>query len=210
MRCIGIDPGSKAIVWGIVEPRAGGLAFVAAGEIDVANIEADLVRVIQEHRPTGGAIERPVGFSWQDFNPAPLIETAWYGGLARGILTAMGIPCHSVTMSEWRGSITRRVSPGDPVIKAAILDILGASLPRQTNNHVRDALGVAVFGRSKHIGGTITLSAKGFKEVEELWQAQQAKNTSKGQRTKRASAARAVTNRADLGVVRRRAPGVSL
>lgn len=103
-------------------------------------------------------VERPEGFTGQHFNPAPVIQTAWDGGIIKGFLKGRGYLTYELLAREWRTKVVGvGAAASTAIIKAAVDDYIdglpsrGHGLIEMTAcksktpmEHVRDAAGLGL------------------------------------------------------------------
>jgi crossover junction endodeoxyribonuclease RuvC len=146
-RVIGVDPGSLAMGWGVVERRGTRLVHVAHGVLRPAGdgladrllcIERELVQVIDEYRPAEGAVES-IFFSKNAQSAAKL-------GHARGVVLLV-LRRAGMTVSEYPPAQVKRavVGRGRADKRQVALVVRGVlSLSATPASDAADALAVAL------------------------------------------------------------------
>jgi len=151
---LGIDPG-KTTGWAMVEDGARLLAF---GVLATGDEEAHLAELIK--RPAippslvvvemAGEIHpvRRKGFAGISTDQATALLRA--GEIGAGLLCEAkhcGVERERVTSEEWRRAICEDAQADNATIETALrLRLARMPPPRKSNNHERDAMGVALFG----------------------------------------------------------------
>lgn len=79
----------------------------------------------------------------RNVNPAPFINAARIGGELAGYARALGLRVVAVSAHEWRRAIVGKRNASDADIKAAVSRLV--DLPKRSNAHERDAIGVALY-----------------------------------------------------------------
>lgn len=113
IRILGVDPGSTATGWAIVESEASGLRYVASGVVrprkalahadKLAVIFSELSAVIEQHRPAGAAVEATF------VNASP--RDALVLGQARG--AALLAPAHAgLPVAEYAANAVKKAVVG--------------------------------------------------------------------------------------------------
>lgn len=150
MIALGIDPGANC-GWGIVDAsRVVGFGLLTAG--DEAGAMVDLIR---RYRPGLVVIEtltrvHPVvrdGVAGISTTQAFALYQA--GKLAGSLLfcASLHLQAIEVTAEAWRGAVVGKQRASNAEIEAVLRSKLqGFPAARKSNNHHRDALGVAAFG----------------------------------------------------------------
>lgn len=72
-------------------------------------------------------------------------EASYLAGMIRGIMRGRGIPSAPCSAAEWRKALVGKARASDAEIKATLMPRIAAA-PARTNAHVRDAIGVALYG----------------------------------------------------------------
>ena len=149
MIVLGIDPGTAATGWGIVERTGNRLRLVAYGCIETVpadelpvrllHIHQAVTELISEHKPALVGVERLF------FNKN--VQTAFAVGQARGavLLAAAqaGVPVHEYGPHEVKIAVTGYGRAGKDQVQRMVQALLGmAVLPRPDD--AADALAVAI------------------------------------------------------------------
>jgi crossover junction endodeoxyribonuclease RuvC len=170
MIVLGIDPGTAALGWGVVESGAGQLRSIDHGCVvttpDVALSERLLVihdrirDLIAGHHPAVVAVER-VYFSRN-------AQTAIAVGHARGVVllaaAEAGVPVREATPSEVKSAVAGYGAADKEQVSRMVQIVLGMSA-RPTPDDAADALAIAVcvanrvgqVGRSTRVGGAAVM-----------------------------------------------------
>lgn len=129
--CLGIDPGSRFTGFGLVERQGRRLRLVAHGCIRLppslelasrlARIHADILRLIEEHRPHQVAVESP----FQGINPRSLIVLAQARGAALAAVAAQGLRVVELTPSEIKAAVVGSGSSDKTQVEKMVRLILG-------------------------------------------------------------------------------------
>jgi len=120
------------------------ICLVCAGQVDgMVSFDACAVEKPVRPRPPGkGKARTPQ--AWAAI-AGDLIDTGIVAGEAFGIAGEHCAYICYVTVAEVRRSLCGNANAGDADVKAA-LQLIVDGLPRRTNNHVRDAIAVAIVG----------------------------------------------------------------
>ncbi len=147
MRILGIDPGSRATGYGVVEQRAGQLVHVAHGTLRprgesfalrLNHLHETLREVIALHQPDVAAIEQ--------IFVSGNARSALVLGEARGVLVSalgsVGLVVHEYTASQVKQGVTGSGRAAKPQVKAMVRRLL--ALERLPASDAADALAVAI------------------------------------------------------------------
>jgi Holliday junction resolvasome RuvABC endonuclease subunit len=145
MICLAFDPGPKSCgfaVANLTPEMRGRPTFLRGGKVDSA---FDSIRCLLDENSNVDivAVETPAGFIHEHARGAQLLETR---GVAGRIDTIARMRSHNVvemTAGEWRRQLTGKANASDAVIKRAVT-MFAYGLPKRTNAHMRDALGLAI------------------------------------------------------------------
>jgi crossover junction endodeoxyribonuclease RuvC len=149
MVVLGIDPGTAATGFGVVQVAAGRLVALDGGVIETSPRAEPAARL--------AAIFSRVGELLDAFGPDVLaVEDVYFGqnarsafavGQARGVvLLAAGqraIPCRSYTPQQVKGAVCGSGRAGKAQVQAMVARLLALPLP-PTPDHAADALAVAI------------------------------------------------------------------
>jgi crossover junction endodeoxyribonuclease RuvC len=149
MIVIGIDPGTAATGYGIVESAGSRLRALAAGVIQtragvpperrLADIHRGIAELLDEHRPEALAIE--------ELYFGANVRTAFAVGQARGVvLLAAGqrqIPARSYTPQQVKGAVCGHGRAAKEQVARMVARLLGLAAP-PSSDHAADALAVAI------------------------------------------------------------------
>jgi Holliday junction resolvasome RuvABC endonuclease subunit len=155
---VGVDPGPTRSAWSAIESRcAGRWQFVRCG---MAESNAEAFRdVLALTVGCDFAFETPSGYIHEHARGAALLATA----RVAGELVAVAQSCHrrvvEMSASKWRQGLTGKSNASDALIKKAV-ELYVDGLPKRSNAHVRDAIGVAIVGASMHAANEALAEAK--------------------------------------------------
>src|SRR5450830_1930750 len=145
MKILGVDPGSRAAGWAVVD-FAGAPVLVGAGVLRppltgsfaerLAFLHAALARVIAAERPDAAAVERV----FSGVNPQSLISLGEARGVLLLALAQAGIPTAEVTPAE----IKRAVTGSGGAEKEQVRRMVGALLGRRLALDAADAAAAAL------------------------------------------------------------------
>jgi crossover junction endodeoxyribonuclease RuvC len=149
MRILGIDPGSAATGYGLVDRSGPRVAHVAHGTVRLprglalperlALLHAELLRVAATFRPDVAVVERV--FAGRSVRAALVLGQA--RGTALAALAAAGLPVHEVTAQQVKLAVTGCGSAEKAQVQAMVRRLLGlASAPPRD---AADALAAAIF-----------------------------------------------------------------
>jgi crossover junction endodeoxyribonuclease RuvC len=149
MRILGIDPGSVATGWGVVEGRAGGvLEHVGHGTlrpprsaslpVRLAHIQRGLAEVLEQLEPERAAIEQV----FLARNPKSALVLGQARGAAMAALGASGLEVEEVAARQVKQSVSGSGAASKRQIQEVVAQLLGlADLPKPD---AADALAVAI------------------------------------------------------------------
>lgn len=148
-RCLAFDPGPKRTGWGFLK-ATGPMTrphFLAGGMVasDNRTLGALIERcTLPEQWHLSVAIELPGRYLYNAARAAPLFDTSGVGHAIEAICDERSLPRISLIPQAWRRRLCAgsRGLPGDAQVKTT-LAMLVTGLPKRTNSHVRDALGLA-------------------------------------------------------------------
>ena len=164
MIVLGIDPGTAALGWGIVESRSGRLRMIDAGCLEtkpdaslpkrLLAIHALLDELIALHKPDLVAVER-LFFSRN-------VQTAFAVGQARGVVLLAAaqaeVPVREATPNEVKVAVTGHGrAPKDQVGRMVAVCLGLAEAPRRDDT--ADALAVAIWAANAERPGVERRSA---------------------------------------------------
>lgn len=159
MRVLGIDPGSAATGWGMVELAGGALRHRGHGVVRtppggaarrLASLARALSELVERERPEVAAVEQ--------IFVARSPRSALVLGQARGVILAVaalaGVPVVEYAPAEVKRAVTGSGRAGKPQVQWMVEALL--SLPRRPARDAADALAVAICharaGRLRAIG----------------------------------------------------------
>ena len=148
MRIIGIDPGSRATGYGIVELDGTRPRHVAHGVVRVpaslpiaarlASIHGSLVEVVSEFKPSCAVIERVFVAS----NPQSAIVLGEARGVALAALAAAGLAVEEISAREVKQAVTGNGGATKQDVQAMVSRLLG--LEPAPPSDASDALAIAI------------------------------------------------------------------
>ncbi|NWG71476.1 MAG: crossover junction endodeoxyribonuclease RuvC [Parvularculaceae bacterium] len=148
IRILGVDPGSAATGWGVIDCAGPRLAFVAAGVIrpkraaaraeKLAHIFRELARLIEEHRPGEAAVEA----TFVNSNPQDALVLGEARGIALLAPAAAGVDVCEYATNSVKKAVTGRGHADKRQVQAMVRILLPASGAQSAD--AADALAVAV------------------------------------------------------------------
>ncbi len=149
MIVLGIDPGTAATGYGVVQSEGsrlraldGGVIRTRAGvalELRLAEIHARVAELLDRHQPECVAVE--------ELYFGTNARTAFAVGQARGVILLAagqrGLPARSYTPQQVKGAVCGHGRAGKEQVLRMVTRLLGLSEPPATD-HAADALAVAV------------------------------------------------------------------
>jgi crossover junction endodeoxyribonuclease RuvC len=155
MRILGLDPGSIATGYGLVERRGGQVVHVAHGTLRppragalpdrLAFLHREIARVVAEHRPEFAAVERI--FAGRSVRAALVLGQA--RGVALAAIAACGIPISELSPQQVKLAVTGSGAAEKTQVQAMVRRLLALSTapPRDAADALAIALGCAHAGR---------------------------------------------------------------
>lgn len=152
---LAIDPGSKECAWALVRSKGPRVRYVAAGrfanEVELFLEVADDCRRVHGLEPDVLGLERPAGFVHDPFRGPTVLATAYVAGGIAWLASSRGTRVIELTaeqgrklvLGKARGRFAQKRGDLDRLVKEALPNFVSA-LPVRTNEHVRDALLVAI------------------------------------------------------------------
>lgn len=165
LRVTGLDPGSTATAFArlsvVLVEGALGIAFGECGDIP----NEELARWVARDTSDILGIERPEGrvYSSKGAGIVPhLLQAANAAGIARGAAEVANETRVAVSVLEcpavrWRKDVVGKGSATNAEVKAAVLRLVGG-WPKRSDNHERDAAGVAI--HAARVLGLVMLSGR--------------------------------------------------
>ncbi len=158
MRILGVDPGTLATGWGVVEARGGQPTWVGHGVVRTKSdrplwtrleqIHDALVEVIGEHRPDVLSLERVF--------IAKNAQSALKLGHARGAImvacTSRGLDVAEYTASEVKNAVAGHGRADKKQVQEMVRIVLG--LPKVAPQDASDALAAALC-HDRHVGNPL-------------------------------------------------------
>ncbi len=149
MIVLGIDPGTANTGYGVVESLGSRLRSLEEGVIAtrpgiplerrLAQIHAEIHRLIEQHAPEAVAIE--------ELYFGANARTAFAVGQARGVVLLAagqrGVPARAYTPQQVKGAVCGHGRAGKDQVARMVARLLGMAAP-PTPDHASDALAVAV------------------------------------------------------------------
>lgn len=155
MRILGIDPGTRATGYGIIEQRGNRLLHIDNGALltradqDLASrlkiIYDGLCRVIVEYRPEAVAVER----IFLSSNALSALKLGHARGAALLAAANAGLPVAEYTALQVKSAVVGYGKAAKPQVQQMVKTLLG--LPEIAQEDASDALGVAIC--HAHSGG---------------------------------------------------------
>jgi len=154
VRILGIDPGSNATGYGVVENRGGKLVHIAHGVLRpprgaavaqrLEYIYRSVCEVIASHGPDVAAIEQ----AFVDRSPRSALVLGQARGVALAALGASGLSVHEFNPSQVKQAVTGSGRATKDQVKRMVSRLLGIERVRASD--AADALAVAI--RQAHGG----------------------------------------------------------
>jgi crossover junction endodeoxyribonuclease RuvC len=147
-RVLGIDPGTRRLGWGVVEPRGPQLVAVAAGVVKLPEAEALATRLAKVHDALAEIIETygPATLAVEDIFYAEFPAAAIKLGHVRGVVLLVGAQRELEVASYAPALVKRTIAGRGAADKAQIGRLVAAKLglraPPPTD--AADALAVAI------------------------------------------------------------------
>lgn len=148
MRIIGIDPGSRATGFGIVEGAASRLVHVTHGVVRtrhgaslaerMAEIHRGVAAVVAQHAPEAAVVEQV----FVAVNPRSAIVLGQARGAALAALAGAGLAVDEISAREVKQTVTGAGGAGKADVQAMVARLLG--LPSVPPTDAADALAVAI------------------------------------------------------------------
>ena len=148
MRIIGIDPGSSATGWGVIERAGSRLLHVAHGTVRpargtplparLAALHAALCEVIARERPDAACVERVFVAA----SPRAALVLGQARGVALAAAAAAGLPVSEYSPSQIKQAVTGSGAAGTQQVQLMVARLLAlAAAPR---SDAADALAAAL------------------------------------------------------------------
>lgn len=147
MRILGIDPGSSATGFGVVERRAGAIVHLAHGVIRtrgeglparLGHLHAAVLDVIEQHRPEVAAVEQV----FLAASPRSALVLGQARGAVLAALAAAGLTVREYSAAEVKQAVTGRGRAAKGQVQRMVRRLL--ELERQPAQDAADALAVAL------------------------------------------------------------------
>jgi crossover junction endodeoxyribonuclease RuvC len=160
MRIMGIDPGSRATGYGVVEGGSGRLVHVGHGIVRtaatesvaqrLASIHSGLMEAVARYRPEVAVVERV----FVAVNPRSAIVLGQARGAALAALAGAGVAVDEISAREVKRAVTGAGGAGKTDVQSMVMRLL--SLEDRPPTDAADALAVAIcrasIGRLAGIG----------------------------------------------------------
>lgn len=147
MRILGIDPGSVATGWGIVEWAGSSLRHVASGVLRpgdghpaerLARIHAELFALVQAHTPQSAALEAV----FVARNPRSALKLGQARGVALAVCGTAGLEPAEYAPARVKAAVAGYGAADKVQVQAMVKRLLG--LPRAPALDASDALAIAI------------------------------------------------------------------
>ena len=148
MKILGIDPGSSATGYGVVEHQGGRLTHVVHGVIRVgskvsladrlAEIHSRLLEVARDHEPDVAVVEKVFLAS----NPRSALVLGQARGVALAALAARGLEVHELAAREVKKAVTGTGAADKAQVQSMVVQLL--KLEKAPPVDAADALAVAI------------------------------------------------------------------
>jgi crossover junction endodeoxyribonuclease RuvC len=155
MRILGLDPGSIATGYGVVERRGSQLVHVAHGTLRsprsgalpdrLAFLYREIARIVAEHQPVLAAVERC--FAGRSVRSALVLGQA--RGVALAAIAAGGIPITELAPQQVKLAVTGNGSAEKQQVQAMVRRLLALATvpPRDAADALGAAIAIAFRGR---------------------------------------------------------------
>jgi len=139
LRLLGIDPGTKESGVADIEFDGSRFHFVWTGRIPNDKVH---LRISSAHLV---ALEAPGGSMFGGgARSANIIRTSYWAGWFACIATERGCRIVEATANEWRKAVVGRANAKNALIAKKVVPLI-SGWPTRSNNHQRDAAGMAVY-----------------------------------------------------------------
>ncbi|MCP5044626.1 MAG: crossover junction endodeoxyribonuclease RuvC [bacterium] len=148
MRILGIDPGSAATGFGVIDQSGNTLIHVTHGVLRpkpgsapadrLAHLHTELVRVLAEFEPDTCAVER----IFVAANPRSALVLGQARGVALAALGTNGGPVHEISAREVKKALVGTGNAAKPQVQAMVKRLL--ELPKAPPTDAADALAIAI------------------------------------------------------------------
>lgn len=147
MRILGIDPGSVATGWGIVDSEGSSLRHVASGvlrppdpdpALRLARIQRDLAELVREFEPQTAALEAV----FVARNPRSALKLGQARGVALAVCGGAGLPTTEYAPARVKGAVAGYGAADKAQVQAMVRRLLG--LGRAPARDAADALAIAI------------------------------------------------------------------
>lgn len=176
MRILGIDPGTNATGYGVIERDGAALRHVAHGTLRparqlpmaarLAHIHAGLCEVIALHRPTHIALER----IFVAASPRSAIVLGQARGVALAAIGAAGLPLEEISPQQIKLAVTGNGAAQKQQVQAMVQRLLALdALPQRD---AADALAAAICRAHQHgalLRAATAPASATTSEAQRLW-----------------------------------------
>jgi Holliday junction resolvasome RuvABC endonuclease subunit len=139
---LAFDAGPRKTGWALVS-MARSPSVLSVGE--VASRAEDLAALVADTSPAHVGIEVIKGYAFAQARTAMLMATSEVAGIIQGLAFAAKCGMTFFSAREWRSVIVGAPAPSDAAVAAALSSLV--ELPKRSNAHHRDAVGVALATR---------------------------------------------------------------
>lgn len=145
---IGFDPGPRRTAWAVSSMVKSQCHFHSWGVVD--STPACISVILDTWRDANPLVVVEQIFITPGGNNNAIRDTCQVGGGIAWVAELMGLDVMLTTSTKWRRLLCfghkGQATPGDKDVAVAVHTIYGNALPRRSNTHLRDALGVSTFG----------------------------------------------------------------
>lgn len=151
MRCLGIDPGTARMGYGVVDDSAGSSRALAYAAIETRPELAMPLRLQALYRGVEGLLReyRPDVLAVEELFFGRNVTTAIFVGQARGVVLLAaannGVPVAEYTPAQVKQAVSGYGRAAKPQVEAMVCRLLGLREPPRPDD-VADALAVALCG----------------------------------------------------------------
>ena len=158
MICLGVDPGSATLGYGIVEEGPDGLRSLGHGVVATSPSDAMPDRLLAIHRELGAIVDlhRPALIGVERLFFSANVQTALAVGQARGVILLVaaerGIPVREATPGEVKVAVTGYGKADKEQVGRMVATLLRLET-RPTPDDAADALAIAIWTAATERGG---------------------------------------------------------
>lgn len=144
MRAIGIDPGAETGI-AVMELRPGArFRWLDHVRLNPKAPALHLALLINIWTPDVVAVEVPSGYVFEHQRGKDLLATGVLAGELIDRARTSGVEVVRASASTWRKALTGKGNAGDDLVRTA-LERRTDNMPKRSNEHARDAAGVAAY-----------------------------------------------------------------